>query len=288
METVRKRDGFVGEKYVVVPTDFFKICQDHPLIKPLFVTDIGYFPRAVHHYRERRAGCDENILIYCTEGSGYIELPHFKYCLATGDAFCIPAETAHRYYADADNPWTIFWAHFKGDTCDLYPLRENTTIHIQTAQEDEGIQSLFTLLIEVLEGNYTVGNFIHASQLSAAILSSIYFKEKSQDLDWPNRHLTNAIRYLYSSIHKDLSLADLSNRMNVSKSYLNKLFKTYTKHAPMDFFVQLKMQQACRYLKMTDLLVYQIADKVGYQDQCYFSRVFRKTIGVTPGEYRNS
>jgi AraC family transcriptional regulator, arabinose operon regulatory protein len=288
METIQKRDGFVGEKFIVVPTDFFKTCQDHPLVKPLFATDIGYFPRAVHHYRERRAGCDENILIYCVEGSGYIEVTQTKYCLSAGDAFCIPAQSAHRYYADADNPWTILWVHFKGDACDLYPYREDKKIHIHTPQENNGIQLLFSLLIEVLECNYTVGNFIHASQLLAAILSNLYFKEKSQDQNRPNLHLTKAIRYLYSSLHKDLSLDDLSSRMNVSKSYLNKLFKIHTKHAPMDFFVQLKMQQACKYLKMSDLLVYEIAEKVGYQDQCYFSRVFKKIVGITPGEYRNN
>ena len=54
----------------------------------------------------------------------------------------------------------------------------------------------------------------------------------------------------------------------------------------MAYFIQLKMQQACSLLAMTNLAVKEIALDVGYPDSYHFSRLFKKTIGVSPTEYR--
>lgn len=59
----RKRDGFKGERMVVLPTEAFQDYVEHPLVRRLFLTDVGFFPCATHHYRERRDGIEEYIFI---------------------------------------------------------------------------------------------------------------------------------------------------------------------------------------------------------------------------------
>lgn len=76
-----KRDGFRGETMIVLPTESFLDYVEHPLVKRLYLTDVGFFPRAEHHFRERKDGIEEYIYMYCMEGSGTIEVDGEKYML---------------------------------------------------------------------------------------------------------------------------------------------------------------------------------------------------------------
>ena len=55
-DTERKRDGFRGERMIVLPTEAFSDYVRHPLVRRLYLTDVGFFPSAAHHYRERKEG----------------------------------------------------------------------------------------------------------------------------------------------------------------------------------------------------------------------------------------
>jgi AraC family transcriptional regulator of arabinose operon len=288
MITTQKRDGFKGEKLILIPTEFFSSCCDHPLVKTLYLTDIGFFPQAKNHFRERKEGIEEFILIYCIDGKGVIELAGEKYSMKINEVFCIPSRVGHRYYADHQDPWSILWVHFKGTNTHIFPLIEKRIIHVETSEANDRLQLLFSLLIGVLERNYTLGNFIYTSQLLSVILSEIYFREKVSDNDKQNQHLTKAIRFMYSNVYNMMTLDDLADYMKLSKSYLNNIFERYVHRSPVDFYIHLKMKQACNLFKMSDMLVYEVSKKLGYQDPYYFSRIFKKVIGVSPRDYCKS
>lgn len=88
--TVEKREGFKGERMIVLPTEAFRDYVEHPLVRRLYLTDVGFFPCAQDHYRERKDGIEEYILIYCTEGKGVIRVESREYHLGPNQAFCIP------------------------------------------------------------------------------------------------------------------------------------------------------------------------------------------------------
>lgn len=283
----RKKDGFEDERYFVIPTEAFKNYAEHPLVKDMYLTDIGFFPKARHHYREREEGTEEYILIYCIEGKGYIYVEDKKYLIHEKEAFCIPRGKRHRYYADEENPWSIFWVHFKGANAQHFLLQEREIVQINSRHAENRIITLFDLLFRVLDRNYTLGNFIYISQVLMLILSEIYFREKVDEASRQNRHITSIVRYMYKHLDKNLTLEELSEEVGLSKSYINATFKKYSDRAPIDFFINLKMQEACKLLKSTNLYIVEIGQKLGYDDQYYFSRIFKKVIGVSPKEYRN-
>lgn len=283
----RKKDGFKDEQYVIIPTESFGDYREHPLIKGMYMTDVGFFPNALHHYREREEGITENILIYCMEGEGTIILNERTYQLKAKEAFCIPAGEKHRYFASNKHPWSIFWVHFKGDMVEHYPLKQKQTIEIRSREAENRIITLFDNLFRVTRRNYTLGNFIYMSQLISLILAEIYFREKTDEASKQNKQVTMMIRYMYKNIHRTLSLDDLVEELGLSKSYISGIFKKYTEKAPIEFFIALKMQEACRQLKATDKYIMEIGQALGYDDPYYFSRIFKKTVGVSPREYRN-
>ena len=73
--------GFKGEKMIVVPKSLIKKYADKEIISNLQLTDIGYFPNASHHFRERPNGCPEYILIYCIEGEGIVTIDRKRYLI---------------------------------------------------------------------------------------------------------------------------------------------------------------------------------------------------------------
>ncbi len=282
-----KSDGFRDKKYMIVPTESFAEYMAHPLIRAAYLTDVGFFPKAKEHYREREDGADQYILIYCTEGKGIIEVEDQIYRLEKSDAFCIPRNVRHKYYADEKEPWSILWVHFKGDNTNYFPLEERKIVHINSRHSDNRMMVLFNLLFRVLERNYTIGNFIYISQVLSLILSEIYFREKVDESSVQDRHVTMVIRYMYQHLRENLTLEEISEEVQLSKSYLNAVFKAQTGKSPVEFFIHLKMQEACKLLKSTDYYIYEVSSELGYTDQYYFSRIFKKVVGVSPKDYKN-
>ena len=283
----KKQDGFKDEQYFIIPTESFGNYAEHPLVKALYLTDVGFFPNAGNHYKEREDGIEEYILIYCADGEGHIYVENREYRIGSHQAFCIPRGKKHRYYADKKNPWSIFWVHFKGENTDYYPLDKCEIIDINSHNGEQRIITLFDVLFRVLERNYTQGNFIYISQVLGLILSEIYYREKADEVSIQNRHVTAIVRYMHKHMGENLKLEDLAEKMQLSKSYINAVFKKYADRAPIDFFISLKMQEACRLLKSTDLHVAEVGQCLGYEDPYYFSRIFKKVTGVSPKEYRN-
>lgn len=284
----KKRDGFKGERLIVLPIEVFADYVKHPQVKRMYLTDIGFFPKAKHHYRERKEGVDQYIFFYCTDGKGIISVNGKQYELHKNEAFCIPRNQSHTYYACDDDPWSILWVHLKGEDTKYFPLDECKIIHFSTDASTNRMFFLFDLLFRVLEvTHYSLGNFIYISQILNLILAETYCREKPKSISKENRYVTHIIRFMYKNLHRNLTLNEVLIEFGYSKSYLNEIFQKATKHSPMDFYLNIKMQEACKLLRSSDLLVYEIAQQLGYKDQYYFSRIFKKIIGVSPLTYRN-
>lgn len=99
--------------------------------------------------------------------------------------------------------------------------------------------------------------------------------------------MTMVIRYMYQHLQENLTLEEISEEVQLSKSYLNTVFKAQTGKSPVEFFIHLKMQEACKLLKSTDYYIYEVSSELGYTDQYYFSRIFKKVVGVSLKDYKN-
>jgi len=91
------------------------------------------------------------------------------------------------------------------------------------------------------------------------------------------------IRAEYAS---DLTLAQLAERLYVHPNYLSTLFRRETGVTFSQYLTQVRIENAKKLLRETELKIYQICDRVGYTDQAHFSRVFKAMTGLTPYEYR--
>ncbi len=102
----------------------------------------------------------------------------------------------------------------------------------------------------------------------------------------PDCKIAQTIAYMRDNLTTSLQVADLAALAKVSASHYFSLFKRRTGSAPMDYFIRLKMQRACHLLDTTSLQVKEVAAALGYDDQFYFSRLFKSVNEVSPREYR--
>jgi len=87
-------------------------------------------------------------------------------------------------------------------------------------------------------------------------------------------------------LDKPIQVSTLTTLAGVSPSYFFALFKRATGQTPIDFFIHLRMRRACELLETTSLSVKEVAASLGYDDQFYFSRVFKSVNHVAPSAYR--
>jgi AraC-like DNA-binding protein len=98
--------------------------------------------------------------------------------------------------------------------------------------------------------------------------------------------IEQSIAYMMRHLDEPLQVATLAAQANISASHFFALFKRQTGCAPIDCFIRLRMQHACRLLDETMLSVKEVAATLGYDDPFYFSRIFKSVNRVAPTEYR--
>jgi len=288
----RKKDGFDGQKAVVIPRPILvKRCARNAIISPLYITDIGFYPKARFHYRERLSGADQHILIYCIEGRGQLKIKQKNYTIEPSEFFVIPAHIAHTYIADKDDPWTIYWIHFKGVSSNPIVeliLKQLQNTHKGFVHYNEMRNQLFTQMYAHLERGYSSDNLLYANMCLWQYLTSFSFSEKFDDNGEPVTFdaIEHSIEYMRHHIDEALSLNTVAHAINLSPSHFSFLFKKETGFAPMEYFNHLKIQKACQFLLFTKLRIKEIANKLGIGDPYYFSRLFTKIMGLSPIEYR--
>lgn len=101
---------------------------------------------------------------------------------------------------------------------------------------------------------------------------------------------TNVIKYINENYtRKDISSEEIEKQFGLSRSTLFKIMKSVTDKSLVEYITMLRMRNAINLLENNeDITVCEIAKSVGYADQYYFSRAFKKHIGCSPKEYRNS
>ena len=101
-----------------------------------------------------------------------------------------------------------------------------------------------------------------------------------------SQYLNRVITYMKDHLQENLTLTRIAREAGLSESDLNAVFKECVKCAPMDYYINMKMDKACYLLCNTDMHIYQVAQYLGYDNQYYFSRAFKKVLGVPPKKYK--
>lgn len=296
-----QKDGFQGERQIVLSPMIVEMERKDSLVSSLYVTDIGYYPSAVHHYRERKTPISQFVLIYCVEGSGWYQVGGKEYQVHRGEFFVLPPNLPHAYGAAEEDSWTIYWIHFSGDHASVYAEGMQTPQKIKVAMNSRIMDriSIFEEILSTLQSGDSLEELRYASSLLHHFLASMRYlglfrkthhPEGQEMVPFFANHggsVSEAvIHYMKENLENHITLQNMLDYTGYSQSHFSALFKKHTGMSPLSYFNRLKIERACHLLAETDLKVNQICHKLGIDDQYYFSRLFAKTMNISPTDYR--
>lgn len=282
----------IGRQRIEIPKMVLKQkVQPNALLNQLYVCSLGYYPNARGHYTYRKKGLPENFLFYCVDGAGWYQIGDKKSEVGPNQFFILPQNVEHAYGSADDNPWSIYWIHFGGESLPQMNLLQAVQKHFKPfyIKSSSEIITMFSRMYKALELGYSTDNLIFANLCLPHFLSLFIYNAKHTTVS-PNDKLDvvdSAILYMQEHINENISLQDLSSHYNYSASRFSSLFKQKTGYAPIDYFIQMKMQKASQQLDFSTSSVKDIALSMGFDDPYYFSKRFRKIIGLSPKQYRS-
>ncbi|MCW8885487.1 MAG: AraC family transcriptional regulator [Motiliproteus sp.] len=277
----------------VVPKPLVEQQRRDLLTRDLYLFGAGHYVEAKGHHM-KRAVHDDFLLIYCTAGLGHLTLAKpstRKLQIQTGDLVILPRGLAHEYVADKRTPWSIYWVHFEGPLGKRFieNIRLDYNYPIINIGQQAKLVSDFENLLQIRQTGYQLKPFIHAANQLRQILSYVALlrpqeatrKSQSGQFDLERIH-----SMMQERIHEQLDLETLAASCNLSKYHFAKKYKELTGSSAINHFINLKIEHACQLLDVSQKSISQISYDVGYDDAYYFSRIFKKVMGLSPSEYR--
>ena len=91
--------------------------------------------------------------------------------------------------------------------------------------------------------------------------------------------------FMEENIYREVDLGGFGEMLGVSASHLNSVFKSYTAMTPYQYFISIKIRKAKELLEAGSLAIKEVAFRLGFDDQYYFSRLFKKKAGIPPSRW---
>lgn len=158
-------------------------------------------------------------------------------------------------------------------------------LHLLSFENNVYKEELTKATMEMAEHIHSARSFEEMLQILEKYANMLYqTKSNKKNL---NRELSEAIVYLkMHCCEENISLPSVAQKVGLHKDYLSKLFKWELGLGFSDYVNSLRIKKAKELLKTTHMCVYEVAQTVGFRDESYFSRVFKKITGVRPNEYK--
>ena len=225
-------------------------------------------------------------------GHGYATIDGNQVHLREGELLLFPRNVPHVYWAADDDPWSIYWVHFLGEDADYYInriLRRGQPVAVEPTAQDEAVH-LFRYCLHALHEGYGLPTMIYAAQSLQHILSLLLYRNPALPMEQRKQSrrssLDSVTEYMQNHLDEPLRLADLAREAGLSVSHFSELFRAQTGQSPVAYFIHLRVRLACRLLDLSDKPIKVVAIETGYRDAYYFSRVFKKSMGISPQKYR--
>ena len=166
---------------------------------------------------------------------------------------------------------------------DLYHLPKESILHIPT-ERMEKIRQIFLDTIYVDHSDLNMPYYLFAQFFQVLSVAAIPLNNH----DVNNVYVNRSLEFISNNYSKDITISDIANAVNISNSYLRKLFAKELHLSPQTAITQKRIAVPKALLQNQNLQVNLIAEMCGFSDQSAFSKAFKKKVGVSPLDYRKS
>ena len=259
-------------------------CSMHSDEAPIIVNCAGSIRCEKPFVTDNIQGREDFYLMYIHQGQIHVLLDECDKIATAGDILIFPPHFRYRYSYHGKETLEYTFVHFTGsyaerllELCGLYPLPI-----LRSTECDRHIADSFCRFLECTETTSHLQKYELACLLEQTLLSVAAYLSKASSA----RTFESSLHIMHTAYHSDVRVPQLAKAENLSHSRYVELFRGQFGMSPMAYLIRLRMQAACSLLKTTDMPISRIANMVSYDDPHFFSKIFKKHIGVSPTEYR--
>ncbi len=234
------------------------------------------------------------IIHYILDGEGDYVVADQRYHLKAGQGFLIEPDTLTFYCASQDNPWTYVWVGFSGQRAPeyLYHLGFNHNHLVFQSSESCRIQNLVFEMLKNNKNSLKNEFYLHGLfyEFFSCLVDEDFHRQYNPDRhrENTNRYLRKAVAYIQQHFSEGLQVADVAEKVAVSRVYLYQIFSETLGVSPKEYLTNFCLTLAMELLTLSDQAVEDVALSCGFKNPAAFSALFKKRIGTTPTRYRNS
>lgn len=231
---------------------------------------------------------DHYLIHLILSGKGTFRLEDKTFNLQAGAVFLIKPSQLCQYQADAEDPWEYCWVGFNGACANKLvsrlPFSDAAPVH-----QARNPEVLHGILMDLYRSRGM------EAQDEAAMVGYLYLfisalmketrEAEPRAASSSSQYVLNAIKYIQFNYSHDISIDDVAKSVGVSRSHLYRVFMSNVGKSPIDYLTEYRIGEACNLLRTSNLSIAEVAISVGFFDQFYFSRVFKKSVGVPPSRY---
>ena len=225
--------------------------------------------------------------VYISDGAGVFYAEGNTYRVQAGSMLVLLPGMKHAYQPLHETGWHEYWVGFTGS--------------FFTGLVKEGILSKERIFFEIGLRDYVLSIFTHifdevrsqhpryqvkaCSQVFLLLAELLTCERKKEPTNYSQyQQIVERVKCLMEAniCKKSIDIPSIAQTIGISPSRLNEIFKLYTAMTPYQYYIQIKINKACRLLEQTDLSIKEAAFTLGFDDQFYFSRLFKQKTGIPP------
>lgn len=231
---------------------------------------------------------DEYQLVYITRGKGhFIDATSRRHPVGEGTMLLVFPGFRHSYGPQLDTGWDELWVGFRGPLADQLLARgffDPTRSVLQAGLRDDLVheygQMIAIARAELPGYQYELGAIVYRL---LSHLASAY--ERAEQHSRAEELITRARAWMETRVESTLEVEELAGELGLNYENFRRIFLRYTGLAPYKYFLQLKMARARTLLETHTLSIKEVAERLSFENQYYFSRAFKSHTGLSPSAW---
>jgi AraC-like DNA-binding protein len=227
-------------------------------------------------------------IVYISRGQGVFGAEGKTYRVEPGSMLFLLPGMKHFYKPDLETGWREHWAGFNGGYFTRL-VEEGILSRKQvffTPGLRDSILNTFNQIIEEVRAQRPLFQLKACSGIISLISEMLASERRQEQPNYYKEIVEKAKCLMEANAYGTVDLPNIAEQTGVSTSRLNEIFKTYTAMTPYQYFIHIKIHKAENILEQENISIKEAAFKLGFEDQYYFSRLFRSKTGMSPTEWK--
>jgi AraC-like DNA-binding protein len=231
---------------------------------------------------------NEYQIVYITRGAGIFQAAGTTWDVTAGSLFMILPGLSHRYRPLPEKGWKEYWVGFKGSYFNKL-MREGflseSRLFFNMGLYDY-VVTAFNRIFEEVRGQKPLFQ-MKACASVLDIISETLARSRRQEQPGHYQTIVEKAKCLMeTNVYGAINIPAIAEHAGVSTSRLNEIFKQFTSMTPYQYYIHIKIHKAEELLDRENLSIKEAAWRMGFDDQYYFSRLFKNKTGIAPSAWK--